>query len=1079
MATTQNTYTGNGSTTNYSFTFEYLKQSDVKVTLDTVATTAFSFVNATTLGFNTAPANNVAIRIFRDTAIDNLSSTFFPGSAIKAEDLNNNFTQNLYVTQEADTEVAAANTTASSAVVTAGQANTKADNAVETANDAETKADTAVATATQADDNATLALTNSRESDGSGGYTSAISKATTAVNTSTTASDNATIALNNSRESDGSGGYTSAISKATSALDSATTAVTTANQATAAASAAQQDADDAEASAVAAQNSATQAAASAAEASNISDAFTATGSPATALSVDVPIDAANGVKLPTNANSYDQEGAIRYNTTLDKIEIRKGSGWNTAAGGATVSATPPTLASSGDVWYDHDNGRAYVYYNDGDSNQWVEMNPSWNGYVADNSVTSAKIVDGTIVNADINASTSIDGTKISPDFGSQNVLTTGNGTFSGSVQAGGNAQSGTAVGTRLNSYGAVHAARTNDSDVVWGGYKVGNSTPTSQITANGSTYFAGNMGVGSSTINLPSGIGLQVYDSSAPRIKLANSTTGTGATDGSYLYVSGDDFIIENKESANMRFYTSATEKMRLNSSGRLLVGTTETSVHPDRLIEIGNTSRSGTYQAITTSSSGIGGIVFADTVTNDTGGYRGLIQYFHSDDAMVLKTSSVEALRIDSSGRLLLSGGSDVRMELGTNGTTGTNDRNHIRADGDNLKYNTCDSGNHIFEVNGSEKVRYDSSGNVTIGPYMTSPYVKGMKLFPDNGGRSAIVLNGDGADADAIGIYNGNSSSYILRLRHNGSATFGPFNNASASGYGANINMTANAAQIRAQIQSTGSGVTDLFSGFHGTSNNFHVLANGGAFFAGNLGIGSTNPLAKLHIQSTNNQDAINLAGYNCLKWNSSNVLHYGGYDSGQWQTLTFNTDGSERLRITSAGSALFGKTSDASTTAGVSIVPTGTGYTRFVNATSDSGATVMIVNRQSSNGTLVTYKKADTTVGTITCDSSSTAYNTSSDYRLKENVVNITDAVTRVKQLSPKRFNFIVDPDTTVDGFLAHEAQQVVPEAVTGEKDGEEMQGIDQAKLVPLLTAALQEAIAKIETLETKVAQLEANN
>ena len=73
--------------------------------------------------------------------------------------------------------------------------------------------------------------------------------------------------------------------------------------------------------------------------------------------------------------------------------------------------------------------------------------------------------------------------------------------------------------------------------------------------------------------------------------------------------------------------------------------------------------------------------------------------------------------------------------------------------------------------------------------------------------------------------------------------------------------------------------------------------------------------------------------------------------------------------------------------------------------------------------------------------------------------------------------ERFNFTADDTLTVDGFIAHEAQTVVPEAITGEKDGEEMQGIDQSKLVPLLTAALQEAIAKIETLETKVAALEA--
>jgi hypothetical protein len=86
-------------------------------------------------------------------------------------------------------------------------------------------------------------------------------------------------------------------------------------------------------------------------------------------------------------------------------------------------------------------------------------------------------------------------------------------------------------------------------------------------------------------------------------------------------------------------------------------------------------------------------------------------------------------------------------------------------------------------------------------------------------------------------------------------------------------------------------------------------------------------------------------------------------------------------------------------------------------------------------------------------------------------------MTGAITRVKQLAPKRFNFIADANTTVDGFLAHEAQAVVPEAVTGthnevDDDGNAvMQGIDQSKLVPLLTGALREAITKIETLETE--------
>ena len=128
-------------------------------------------------------------------------------------------------------------------------------------------------------------------------------------------------------------------------------------------------------------------------------------------------------------------------------------------------------------------------------------------------------------------------------------------------------------------------------------------------------------------------------------------------------------------------------------------------------------------------------------------------------------------------------------------------------------------------------------------------------------------------------------------------------------------------------------------------------------------------------------------------------------------------------------------------------------------------------------------ITFRNSNGLVGSIATNGSSTNYNGTSDYRLKENVVDLTGAITRVKQLAPKRFNFIVDADRTVDGFLAHEAQTVVPEAVTGTHDEVDddnnpvYQGIDQSKLVPLLTAALQEAISKIETLETKVAALEA--
>ena len=162
--------------------------------------------------------------------------------------------------------------------------------------------------------------------------------------------------------------------------------------------------------------------------------------------------------------------------------------------------------------------------------------------------------------------------------------------------------------------------------------------------------------------------------------------------------------------------------------------------------------------------------------------------------------------------------------------------------------------------------------------------------------------------------------------------------------------------------------------------------------------------------------------------------------------------------------------------------------------------TGACIILNKTGTTNfGTIQQFRKNGTAVGSISVGSSTTAYNTSSDYRLKENVVPLTGATERLKQLNPTRFNFISDADTTVDGFLAHEVSDIVPEAITGTKDGTtteeyvitpavtdesgeivteavigtrevpEYQGIDQSKLVPLLVATIQELEARITALE----------
>ena len=208
-------------------------------------------------------------------------------------------------------------------------------------------------------------------------------------------------------------------------------------------------------------------------------------------------------------------------------------------------------------------------------------------------------------------------------------------------------------------------------------------------------------------------------------------------------------------------------------------------------------------------------------------------------------------------------------------------------------------------------------------------------------------------------------------------------------------------------------------------------------------------------------------------------------------------FQIGGNEKTRISGGGNLLIGATS-RSNVERVNISYPRTTHCGMVIDCTDSTAATAAIKFFNPNGD----------VGSIDMSGSSTSYNTSSDYRLKENVADMTGAIARVKQLAPKRFNFIADADTTVDGFLAHEAQAVVPEAITGthnevetwtqqqiddgdapdgtsagdnklDDDGNTipvMQGIDQSKLVPLLTGALKEAVAKIEALEARVKTLE---
>jgi len=268
-----------------------------------------------------------------------------------------------------------------------------------------------------------------------------------------------------------------------------------------------------------------------------------------------------------------------------------------------------------------------------------------------------------------------------------------------------------------------------------------------------------------------------------------------------------------------------------------------------------------------------------------------------------------------------------------------------------------------------------------------------------------------------------------------------------------------------------------------------------------SGNVGIGTTSPATTLHVKQTNaSLPALQLqhndgdfilceenGGTDLFKFSraaGTNDLDINVINASNLKFLTSNT---ERMRINSGGQVFVNTTSAAE------------GGEKFcLDFSSNSGPGIILQDTTiQNNSTFIGFHNGSSRIGGIYSNGTTgITYSTSSDYRLKENVIEVTDGIDRVKLLKPSRFNFIADPDKTVDGFLAHEVADVVPEAITGTKDAmrtedvydedgnvtgtqevPEYQGIDQSKLVPLLTAALQEAITKIETLEARVATLES--
>lgn len=520
-------------------------------------------------------------------------------------------------------------------------------------------------------------------------------------------------------------------------------------------------------------------------------------------------------------------------------------------------------------------------------------------------------------------------------------------------------------------------------------------------------------------------------------------------------------------------------------------------------------------------------GIVSGSGTTNyvskfTSGTTLGNSQIFDNGTNVGIGTSSPSE-KLEVNGNIIIPNGQWYYSKL----SSGTSVR-LLGVDSSNNLYCGLDATtNTIFRTNGTERMRITSTGNVGIGTtsaltllqignqnsssdlvslgvtYNSSRSTRGGITWRDvTNVTGRIHTEYDGTMVSMVfgSLYNsGYNSNSLMTIRGNGNVGIGTSspvdklvvsgavrsnnqaNSFSVGGVSSLMDMVSSSKLIRIGSIAGGDALT-------GSQGDVAFLTRGVENMritsAGDVGIGTTAPLEKLDVSGdiimtdtiTGQANLKSLFGtivsHNLITQNygfANNAIVSNPVST----ETTFYTGTEERMRITSDGNVGIGTSSPS---------------TRFYIKESIEGATVMTV--QCTENTLfgaglIDFKNfSGSTIGSIFYTGFSTNYNTSSDYRLKDNIVEIERPIERLNLLKPVKFNFINKPDTLVEGFIAHEVQEVIPEAVTGKKDeldkygNPKYQGIDQSKIVPLLTAALQEAVMKINELEKRIQNIENN-
>ena len=511
------------------------------------------------------------------------------------------------------------------------------------------------------------------------------------------------------------------------------------------------------------------------------------------------------------------------------------------------------------------------------------------------------------------------------------------------------------------------------------------------------------------------------------------------------------DFRVESNSNTHMLFVDAGNDRVGINASS------------PSTVLEVTGTGDAETGITATHSRSGVGYTINLNNTNNgankgsgvkwSSGGFDTGAIITRSDAAaasgdapafMTFHTSADgtedlnERMRIDSSGKVGIGTSPDFPLHvsstgtvLGLNATSGAVSQRFNENGTARFFLSTLNGSNGLSFVNGdgtSERMRIDSSGNVGIG--MTPTAILDVK---SDGNTDAINLvhSGNTVQIVSLGQTADNSDGQIELRRNNGAVH----------------------ARFRA----------------HGSS----------SFTGGNLGIGTSSPAHQLDVRNSSGTDTDNFITVGNSD-NSKFLGLYGGRLNNAFPTIYVDSTSSalrfafaddtafngfsEKMRITSAGQLIIGDTSSIAASSLYGINDTNDCFIRTQNNSTGSNNPFAIFHANNTNQ-----------IGSIVCTNTATEYNTTSDYRLKENVQTLENGLERLNNLKPVKFNWKED-GTSSEGFIAHETQEVFPDAVSGEKDGEKMQGMDYGRITPLLVKAIQEQQEQIEQLKNQIDTLQ---